>query len=339
MNDSAALFPRPHAVSTGNNWENVSMPSPADPARRGSRFLTLYTAFWGVMAIGALVSLAYSLAFRPGALAQLSGALSPIVTGSIESPAAASAEPSELESIKQSLTAVQGDVQDIRNALGRQEARDREITALRSDVTELSNTFALREERERQLSSRLAAVEARQSVVENVAASSRAGGQPHAGKEPLEINPTVTGSVDDPSRRAAAAVRSEKASAKAEAVQPKPEKTQTASAAAAVPAFSAPKVTNAQPKTEAISGPVGLQLTSADSPDALRLSWLKLTSGHGDIFQNLDVRYRQIPTAKGNVYRLIAGPVADAAEGARMCAELKTRKLGCTVASFSGEPL
>ncbi|HEX6610610.1 MAG TPA: hypothetical protein VF051_07515 [Hyphomicrobiaceae bacterium] len=316
------------------------MPSPADPARRGSRLTTLYVAIWGVMAVGALAYLIITFAGRPGVLSQIAGGRSPIVTGSIETPAGATAEPSELETVKQSLTTVQSDVEDIKHALGRQDARDREVMTLRSDVTELSNTFALREERERQLSSRLAAVEARQSVVENVASASCTSLQSQAGKEAVEVNTTVTGSVEDPTRRTTAAARTEpKAVAKAEPAQNKPEKTQTASATAAVPEFRAPKVISAQPKTDAISGPVGLQITSADSPDALRLSWLKLTSGHGDIFQNLDVRYRQIPTAKGSVYRLIAGPVADAAEGARMCAELKARKLGCTVASFSGEPL
>lgn len=318
------------------------MPSPADPAaRRGNRFMTLYAAIWGISAFVALAYLIMTFVGRPGTLSQVAGGLSPIVTGSTKGPGAAASEPSELETVKQSLTAVQTDVQNIKGALGRQDARDREVTALRSDVTELSNTFALREERERQLSSRLAAVEARQSVVENVTAASRTSPQQQAVRETVEVNTTVTGSVDEPARRASApAARAEpKATAKAQSAQAKPETTQTASAAAAVPAFSAPKVVNAQPKVETIAGPVGLQLTSADSPEALRLSWLKLSSGHGDIFQNLDVRYRQIPTAKGKVYRLIAGPVADAAEGARLCAELKTRKLGCAVASFSGEPL
>jgi hypothetical protein len=303
--------------------------------------MTLYAAIWGISAFVALAYLIMTFAGRPGTLSQVAGGLSPIVTGSIKAPAASSSEPSELEAVKQSLTAVQTDVQGIKDALGRQDARDREVMALRSDVTELSNTFALREERERQLSSRLAAVEARQSVVENVAGS-RTNLQPQAGKDAVEVNTTVTGSVEEPARRTAApaAARTEpKAAAKAQPTQARPETTQTASAAAAIPAFSAPKVVNAQPKVETIAGPVGLQLTSADSPEALRLSWLKLSSGHGDIFQNLDVRYRQIPTAKGNVYRLIAGPVADAAVGARMCAELKARKLGCAVASFSGEPL
>ncbi len=312
------------------------MPSPADPARRGSRLTTLYVAIWGVMAVGALAYLIITFAGRPGALSQVAGGLSPVVTGSIDT----SADPSEFEAVKQSLTAVQTDVQGIKDALGRHDARDREVAALRSDVAELSNTFALREERAQQLSSRLAAVEARQSVMETVAAAaSRTTLQSQAGKEAVEANTTVTGSVED-RRTSAPAVRAEPRTAtKAEPTQVKPEKAQTASAAAAVPAFGAPKVVGAQPKTEAISGPVGLQLTSADSPDALRLSWLKLSSGHGDVFQNLDVRYRQIPTAKGNIYRLIAGPVADAAEGARMCAQLKARKLGCTVASFAGEPL
>lgn len=338
MNDSAVLFRVLSRSLTDNNLENVSMPSPAEPARRGSRLTTLYVAIWGVMAVGALAYLILTFAAPPGLLSQIAGGRLPIVTGSIETPAA-NTELSELEDVKHSLTAIQSDVEGIKSALGRQDARDREVMTLRSDVTELSNTLALREERERQLSSRLAAVEARQSVVENVAAS-RTSQLPQVGKEGIGVNTTVTGSVGDPARRAgsAAAGSEAKSAAKAEPQQVK-EKNQTASAAAVVPAFTAPKVVSAQPKTETISGPVGLQLTSAESPDALRLSWLKLSSGHSDIFQNLDVRFRQVPTVKGNVYRLIAGPVADAAEGARMCAELKARKLGCTVASFGGEPL
>ncbi|NJO23100.1 MAG: hypothetical protein HC868_09305 [Sphingomonadales bacterium] len=177
------------------------MPSPADPARRGSRLTTLYVAIWGVMAVGALAYLIITFAGRPGALSQVAGGLSPVVTGSIDTSTATSADPSEIETVKQSLTAVQTDVQDIKDALGRQDARDREVTALRSDVTELSNTFALREERERQLSSRLAVVEARQSMVENVAGASRTNPQPQAGREAAEANTTVTGSVEDPGRR------------------------------------------------------------------------------------------------------------------------------------------
>jgi hypothetical protein len=305
------------------------MPSPAGPARRGNRLTTLYVTIWGVMAVGALAYLVITFAARPGALSQVAGGLSPIVTGSIDD--AASSEPSEIETVKQALTAVQSDVQDIKDALGRQDARDREVTALRSDVTELSNTFAMREDRERALSSRLAAVEARQATTENVAAAYRSSTQSQAAKESVD-GPTITGSVDDPGRRAP------QAESRSEPKATKPQATRTA-AATAIPAFGAPRVVNAQPKAEAASGPVGLQLSTASSPDDLRLSWLKLTSGHGDIFQDLDVRYRKIPTAKGDVYRLIAGPVADAAEGTRLCAQLKARKLGCSVASFTGEPL
>ncbi|MFM9846687.1 MAG: SPOR domain-containing protein [Hyphomicrobiaceae bacterium] len=308
------------------------MPSPADPARRGNRLTTLYVAIWGVMAVGALAYLIMTFAVRPGALSQVAGGLSPVVTGSIDTPAT-SAEPSELEQVKQSLTAVQSDVQGIKEVLGRQDGRDREVTALRADVTELSNSFAMREDRDRALSSRLAAVEARQATTDNVAAAYRSPVQPQTAKESVVISPTITGSVDDPGRRAT------QAEARSEPKAAKSQTTQTAAATSAIPAFGAPKVVNAQPKAETISGPVGLQLMSADSPDALRLSWLKLSSGNGDIFQDLDVRYRQIPTAKGNVYRLIAGPVADAAEGARLCAQLKARKLGCSIAAFAGEPL
>jgi hypothetical protein len=307
------------------------MPSPADPARRGNRLTTLYVAIWGVMAVGALAYLIMTFAVRPGALSQVTGGLSPIVTGSIDSTA--SSEPSELETIKQSLTAVQSDVQGIRDVLGRQDARDREVTALRADVTELSNTFAMREDRDRALSSRLAAVEARQATTDNAAAAYRSSTQPQTAKEPVDITPTITGSVDDPGRRAV------QAETRSEAKAAKPQATQTAAAASAIPAFGAPKVVNAQPKVETISGPIGLQLSTAESPDALRLSWLKLSSGHGDIFQKLDARYAQSSTPKGKSYRLIAGPVADAAEGARLCAQLKARKLGCAVASFTGEPL
>ena len=91
------------------------MPSPADPARRGSRLTTLYVAIWGVMAVGALAYLIITFAGRPGVLSQIAGWRSPIVTGPIETPAGATAEPSELETVKQSLTTVQSDVSDTRS--------------------------------------------------------------------------------------------------------------------------------------------------------------------------------------------------------------------------------
>ncbi len=305
------------------------MPSPADPARRGNRLMTLYAAIWGVMAVGALAYLVIAFAIRPGMLSQVASGLSPIVTGSIG--AAAPAEDSELIAVKQSLADVQSDVHGIKQVLGREEARDREIAALRTDVTDLSKTFANREDRERALSSRLAAVEVRQATVENVATAYRLSTPAQAGKD-AEINTTITGSVDDPGRRSAQVeTRSEPKTAKLPASQ--------TAAATAVPAFGAPKVVTAAPKAETVSGPVGIQLTTAESPDALRLSWLRISSGHADILQNLDVRYTQSASAKGKSFRLIAGPVADAAEGARLCAQLKARKLGCAVASFAGEPL
>ena len=305
------------------------MPSPADPARRGNRLMTLYAAIWGVMAVGALAYLVIAFAIRPGMLSQVASGLSPIVTGSIG--AAAHAEDTELIAVKQSLADVQSDVHGIKQVLGREEARDREIAALRTDVTDLSKTFANREDRERALSSRLAAVEVRQATVENVATAYRLSTPAQAGKD-ADINTTITGSVDDPGRRSAQVeTRSEPKTAKLPASQ--------TAAATAVPAFGAPKVVNAAPKAETVSGPVGIQLTTAESPDALRLSWLRISSGHADILQNLDVRYTQSASAKGKSFRLIAGPVADAAEGARLCAQLKARKLGCAVASFAGEPL
>lgn len=86
--------------------------------------------------------------------------------------------------------------------------------------------------------------------------------------------------------------------------------------------------------------PVGLQIASAPSLDALRLSWSLLSETHADSLKNLEPRYSTGVDANGLTYNLMAGPVKSAADAKKMCKALTAKAIACkVVGEFSGEAL
>jgi hypothetical protein len=289
------------------------MAIPAEPARRGSRFTALYVALWAVLALGALVYLV-AMALKPDLASRLAAGVS---QDAGETQADATRTAAEIEDLKRSLASVRTDIGTLKDQLGRQD--ERSTSALRADVAELSNALAQREERERSLSARLAAVEGWQATYERTMHTASAGGS-----APQMVNGTVTGSVHDNARRAATA-KEDGASAQ-----------RTTTAAAATPTATKTTATPAATKAAAPAGPVALQLASSASLDELRLSWLRISSTNGGVLPKLEPRYVQAKSGTATSYRLIIGPLADAEEGARVCAQMKAKKLGCSVSAFGG---
>lgn len=307
------------------------MSSTAGPARKGGRLTTFYVATWGILAAVALAYLVI-LAFRPDVGAGIVTRISPAETEPTQVQRTISKALAELQSVRQSVAEVWTQVAALKEAMSKQEDQSRVIAQLGHDLEEVRSTMAGQDERGRLLVARLAAVESRQGGADNPhirtsLQSAQARGAPH-----LMAGATVTGSVDDSGSRAA------NAEAKAVAPRQPRERLQEKQTAAAV-ASGAPKVTAAPRKAPAISGLVGLQLGTAPSTDALRLTWLRISSINKDALQDLEPRFVEVKIASGVTYRLLAGPVANSEEGARMCAELKERKVSCAVASFKGEPL
>lgn len=310
------------------------MSSHAGPGRRATRLTKLYVATWGILAAVAIAYLCV-LAFRPTVGADIVKRVFPAQPEPTQVQRTLSKALAELQSVRQSIAEVWTQVGALKDTASRQEDQSRAVAALGHDVAELRTAIAGQDERGRVFAARLASVEARQAGGEGLPAQARASLQsPGSPRGPAAemMGATVTGSVEERSSRA----RTPEARAASPQQQPREE---TKQAAAAPPAFGAPKVIAASPKAPVIAGLVGLQLATAPTTDALRLAWLRISSGHKDALQDLEPRYVEVKIATGVTYRLVAGPVGSSEEGVRMCAELKGKRVSCAVASYAGQPL
>lgn len=88
------------------------------------------------------------------------------------------------------------------------------------------------------------------------------------------------------------------------------------------------------------AGPVGMQIATAPSVDALRLAWSLLAESHADTLKNLEPRYViGAGDVGGPTYDLIAGPIKNTAEARRRCKLLATHGVDCKVSQFNGNAL
>jgi len=106
--------------------------------------------------------------------------------------------------------------------------------------------------------------------------------------------------------------------------------------ASAAPPPAAPTpaaVPAAAPAPAPIAAPAGgfrLQLAALRSPDAVMPEWNRLKRVQADLLGALDMRsVRADLGARGVFYRIEAGPIASEEVAARLCTELKARKVGC----------
>jgi hypothetical protein len=89
----------------------------------------------------------------------------------------------------------------------------------------------------------------------------------------------------------------------------------------------------AQP-TAPPAGPYGLELVTGPSIDALRLNWTLLGDRHGSALKSLEARY--VAGEPSGVLKLLAGPVATAEEGHKLCEQFRAKGTPCRVALFQG---
>jgi hypothetical protein len=82
-----------------------------------------------------------------------------------------------------------------------------------------------------------------------------------------------------------------------------------------------------------------LRLASAPSLTSLRQSWAVLVDKHPAILQGLSPRYRDITSASGRSFQLIAGPLLSRGEAIQLCAMLQVRAVSCGVDNYAGSPL
>lgn len=85
---------------------------------------------------------------------------------------------------------------------------------------------------------------------------------------------------------------------------------------------------------------IGVDLGGAATIDALRAHWLALKANYGPLLEGLEPRVAQHPKhPSGVTYRLVVGPLANAAEAASFCARYPLKRTGCHAAKFSGAQL
>ena len=84
----------------------------------------------------------------------------------------------------------------------------------------------------------------------------------------------------------------------------------------------------------------GIDLGGASSLEVLRIHWATLKANYGPLLEGLHpVATQHTKRATGVTYRLVAGPLPDAAEAARLCARFPVLRTGCHPAKFIGAQL
>ena len=84
----------------------------------------------------------------------------------------------------------------------------------------------------------------------------------------------------------------------------------------------------------------GIDLGGAGTLEALRLHWVAVKANYGPLLNGLHPlasRHTKQPTGVG--YRLVAGPLPNAAEAAKLCARFPVTRMGCRPARFDGVQL
>ncbi len=131
-------------------------------------------------------------------------------------------------------------------------------------------------------------------------------------QQPASVTPTVIARVNGPTLETGSL-----------AASPKPA---APPAQVAAPVTFGPAVVKPEPK------PLGVQLGSALTLDALRLTWSLLAESNGDALKPLLPHYSSSGTPEaGQVFDLVAGPVKSAADGRRICKALAARGVDCRV--------
>jgi hypothetical protein len=101
----------------------------------------------------------------------------------------------------------------------------------------------------------------------------------------------------------------------------------------------------AAPANEPVAAPppqpdYGIDLGSAGNLDTLRIHWAALKANYGPLLVGLRPVAAQHPKHPAGVtYRLVAGPLPNAAEAARFCASFPVTRTGCRPALFNGMQL
>jgi len=109
-------------------------------------------------------------------------------------------------------------------------------------------------------------------------------------------------------------------------------------AIAAAPAATAPAVAASAPTPHT---QYAIDIGSGVTIDALRARWLTVRAAHPQFFEGLEplVGVKEVPHANRVELRLLAGPIAEPAAAAKLCAALALFGLFCQPTLFDGQHL
>jgi hypothetical protein len=135
----------------------------------------------------------------------------------------------------------------------------------------------------------------------------------------------------------------------AEEARRPPEPPQVPEMQASPPEIKAPDVTASAEPAVPLAPPMpsitkqefGLDMGNAGSVEALRSAWTVALRKHGKLLQGLHpvVQMRERPRGGGTEFRLIAGPLPNAASAARICAAMTAAGAICQPSVFEGQRL
>jgi hypothetical protein len=220
------------------------------------------------------------------------------------------------------------------------------IGQMQAEITKIKTDLEAASERDTAISARIdlldqktteekPAPEANDAPAPRADASPRRESESHHGVPGVRVlnSPDLAEAARQPAPKSDAA---EKKTAKH---QPASSKIETGSVAKPSTA-SGGDVAFGPPVVKAAPKPVGIQIPTGQSIDALRQSWVALTQRHPSELRNLHPRYVTAGrNVDGQTYDLIAGPVKSAAEARRICKELSAQLVPCKVGNYAGNAL
>ena len=211
----------------------------------------------------------------------------------------------------------------------------RVVDTLQNDLGTVRASIAGREDRDQAFAARLSAIEAQRVAEQSTPLSTASINQPsevrtRSDDEPPPARFTKGRTVDvPPVEIAPPTLTLNPLPERAPTRQEKPRESERV-------AFGPPQV---KPSAAEPAGPRGIQIATGPSVDALRISWMLLSERHKEILRRYEPRFVPSTGASGPGYRLIAGPIENAAAANRVCTELRARRVTCGVSAFGGEPL
>jgi cell division septation protein DedD len=122
---------------------------------------------------------------------------------------------------------------------------------------------------------------------------------------------------------------------------PPPSAEPVAAPAPPAPVAAPAPVVPAPPQTAAAPAPSGgadvrgyrLQLGAVKAPEMAKQEWDRIKRQNSDLVGALSVSVDRVDRGdRGVFYRIHAGPIADAAQAERLCAQLRQRGVGCILA-------